>query len=190
MLALCEGTATHCDVCTEGTAAHVHVEELSRTQAALQSRTGKWSDHGTKQTFAKVLYLTEIWKATNSPRGSKGTHQWWSNRWSIISCQCANENRVMEITDNPDDTQCKTQYYPVPHLVEDQCFVTLGSLSPLAWSSGVSRGFQPLAWRLEMNRYHSSRWWNVLKVSVDAAHLFYLAKYRSHINCIPSPNSS
>lgn len=47
----------------------------------------------------------------------------------------------MGITDNPDDTQFKTQYYPIPHHVEDQSFVTLGSLLPLAWSS---RGQQRL----------------------------------------------
>lgn len=53
----------------------------------------------------------------------------------IFSYQFANENRVMGVADNTDDTQFKTQYYPIPHHVEDQCFVTLGSLSPLAWSS-------------------------------------------------------
>lgn len=42
----------------------------------------------------------------------------------------------MGITDNPADTQFKVQYYPIPHHEEDQkCFVTLGSLSPLSWSS-------------------------------------------------------
>lgn len=70
-----------------------------------------------------AVFIRDL-KSHNSPRGSKGTHQWWSDRWSIFY-PFANEKRVMGITHNPDDTQLKTQYHPNPHHVEDQCFVTL-----------------------------------------------------------------
>lgn len=125
---------THSDVCTEGTAAHCARGGAFKNSSSSMEQDGQMIKSWHPTNICKSA-VSETWNATNSPRGSEGTHQWGSDRWSIFSYPSANEKRVMGITDNPDDTQFKTQYYPFPHHVEDESFVTLGSLSSLSWSS-------------------------------------------------------